>query len=431
MKRNFQSFIIFLIFLSFFQVEQTKAQASKDVLSHEISISKLTAYAYENNPEIHAARQDWKATLEKYRVATGYPDPQISVTYYPRPIETRVGPKDWNASVSQMIPFPGKLSKAGEVVEADAAISRLNMDKLIRDINTSISQSYHELLYIQEARKIAQQNANLLDELRKLNEKKVSSNERFFSESMKSQTQIAQLSYDIILFDELELTEITKLNGLLNRPPHKALGQAKQVEIRPLLYSLEELYELAISNREEIRAAQAEIKKAQLEMDLAGYENLPEFQVGFFYAGIGEPDDALSSKDFREDAYGVQFGMSVPLWFKKNTGRTASARASVQKAKAMKSNLVNQTYTQVRTIYFKLTNAERLITLYEDKILPQALESVHEAEKLFREGRGSLSDFAETQKTAYTFQLSLIRARTDYGKNIAALEQIVGVGLTH
>jgi outer membrane protein TolC len=420
-----------LIFLSFFRVEQTKAQASDDVLSHEISISKLSAYAFENNPEIHAAKQDWTATLEKYRVVTGYPDPQISVTYYPRPIETRVGPKDWNASVSQMIPFPGKLSKAGEIVEADAAISKLKMDKLVRDINTSITQSYHELLYIQEARKVAQQNANLLDKLRKLNENKDFSSETVFSDLMKYQTQIAQLSYDIILFDELELTEITKLNGLLNRPPHKALGQAKQVEIRPLLYSLEELYELAISNREEIMEAEAEIKKARLEMDLAGYENLPEFQVGFFYAGIGEPDDALSSKDVREDAYGVQFGMSVPLWFKKNTGRTASARASVQKTKAMKSNLVNQTYTQVRTIYFKLTNAERLITLYEDKILPQALESVHEAETSFREGRGSLSDFAETQKAAYTFQLSLIRARTDYGKNIAALEQIVGVSLTH
>lgn len=431
MKRSFQSFFIFLIFLGFLRVELINAQASDDVLAHEISISKLIDYAYENNPEIQAARQDWKATLEKYRVVTGYPDPQISVTYYPRPVETRGGPKDWNASVSQMIPFPGKLSKAGEIVEADAALAKLKMDKLVRDINTSISQSYHELLYIQEARKIAQHNANLLDDLGKLNENRDFSNKDVFSELIRFQTQIAQLSYDIILFDELELTEITKLNGLLNRPPDTSLGQAKKVEIRPLLYSLEELYELALSNREEIREAQADIKKAQLEMDLAGYENLPEFQVGFFYAGIGEPDEVISSKDVKEDAYGVKFGMSVPLWFKKNTGRTASARASVQKTKAMKSNLVNQTYTQVRTIYFKLTNAERLITLYEEKILPQALESVHEAETLFREGRGSLLDFAETQKAAYTFQLSLIRARTDYGKNIAALEQVVGVSLTH
>jgi outer membrane protein, heavy metal efflux system len=52
-----------------------------------------------------------------------------------------------------------------------------------------------------------------------------------------------------------------------------------------LLYSLNELYEIAAKNREEIRVAQAEIKKAEAQVDLAGYENLPEFKVGFFYAG--------------------------------------------------------------------------------------------------------------------------------------------------
>jgi outer membrane protein, heavy metal efflux system len=82
---------------------------------------------------------------------------------------------------------------------------------------------------------------------------------------------------------------------------------------------------------------------------------------------IGEPDVDEPPRDETEDAYGVQFGMSIPLWFGKNTSRTAEAKASVQKAKAMKSNLVNQTYTQIRTVIFKMANAERLITLYRIK----------------------------------------------------------------
>ncbi|MFO8083313.1 MAG: TolC family protein [Desulfobacterales bacterium] len=431
MKNTVSTFFMFLIISSLLWIAPSKSQSSDVLLETEISISELTAYAYENNPEINAAKQAWKAAVEKQKVVTGYPDPQISVTYFPKPIETLGGPHDWSASVSQMIPFPGKLSKAGEVAETDAMIAKLDMNKAVRDTNYSIKQAYYELLYIQEARKITQLNANLLDGLRKIGETKYGRESEVLSDLVKSQSQIAQLSYDIILLDELELTEITKLNGLLNRSPDAPLGRAQKADFRPLTYSLNELYELASKNREEIRAAQVEIKKAEVQMDLASYENLPEFRVGFFYAGIGEPDEAVSLKDTKEDSYGVQFGMSVPLWFGKNTGRTASARASVQKTRADKNNLVNQTYTQIRTLYFKLTNAERLVTLYEEQILPQALESVHKAETLFREGKGSFSDFVEIQKTTYSFQLALARARADYGKALAALEQATGVNLTN
>jgi outer membrane protein TolC len=410
-----------------YQVQHSETQLK---LTREITIPELVLYAYDHNPEILAAKQAWKSVSEKYGIVTGYPDPEISVTYFPKPIETRVGPQDWNATISQVVPFPGKLSKAGEIAQVEAQIAKLNLDTAVRNITTSISQSYYELFYIQDARKIAQQNANLLDTLIKYSETASAQNRNFFFDVVPLRSDIAQLSYDIILLDEQELFEITKLNALLNRPPDAPLGKTQNVEIRPLLYSLNELYEIASKNREEIRVAQAEIKKAEAQADLAGYENLPEFKVGFFYAGIGEPDVNEPIRDEKEDAYGVQLGMSIPLWFGKNTSRTAEAKASVQKAKAMKSNVMNQTYTQIRTLYLKVANAERLITLYKDKMLPQALESAEKTETSFKQGQGNFSDFMKAQKALHNFQLSLARAHADYGINLTELEQVVGVTLT-
>ena len=56
------------------------------------------------------------------------PDPQLTATYFPEPLQTRLGPQDWNVSFSQKIPFPGKLSKAGEVVRTEAQIARLRLE---------------------------------------------------------------------------------------------------------------------------------------------------------------------------------------------------------------------------------------------------------------------------------------------------------------
>jgi outer membrane protein TolC len=84
----------------------------------------------------------------------------------------------------------------------------------------------------------------------------------------------------------------------------------------------------------------------------------------------------------------------------------------------------------IRETFFRLKNADRLITLYRDQLLPQATKAMETAEVWNREGQGSLTDFVETEAVWYNFQLALARSRADYGKYLAKLEGIVGISLT-
>ena len=399
-------------------------------LAREISIPKLVSYAYDNNPGILAATEAWKAEVERHGVATALPDPQLSFTYFPDPIETRLGPQNWNATISQSIPFPGKLAKAGDVVAAEARIARFNLDRAVRDVAVDICRSYHELVYIREARRIARRNADLLAELRKIGENAYSQDRATFFDVVKAQSQVAQVGYDIVLLDELEMTEKTRLNGLLNRPPDAPLGDSRPLPVQPVAYEIHELYELAARHREEIRVAEANMERADARLDLAKYEAFPEFKVGFFYAGVGDPDVPVPPEDAGDDSYGVQLSMSIPLWFGKNESRKAGAMAMARKARAEKAGMVNETNTRIRTLFFQLSNSRRLISLYRDQMIPQALKAVDTAETWFREREGSFADFVETQKSAYNFQLALARAMADYGKTLAELERVVGKKIT-
>ena len=394
------------------------------------SVADLVTYAYQTNPKIEAARQKWKAVVERYRVSTAYPDPQVMVTYFPEPIETRLGSQDWNAVLSQMIPFPGKLSKAGEVVEADARIARLKLDKTVRDVIVALRESVHELLYIRRARQVVAANRKLLDHMRKVAETSHAGDRATFVDVAKAQSQRAQLEYDALLLEELEATERARLNALLNRAPDAELGPLPEVPFQPLAYSLDEIHELAAKRQEEIRIAEARVAKARAKLDLARYENRPDFKVGLFYAGVGEPDVANEPDDAGRDALGVQFGMTIPLWLGKNAGRTSAARAEIKRARALKVARINDTDAAIRSVYFRLKNAERLVTLYRDELLPQAAQSLDVAETWFQEGEGSFSDFVETQSVYYNFQLSLARAEADYGKFLARLERLTATSLT-
>ena len=390
----------------------------------------MVAYAYDRNPTIQAAREAWRAAAEKYRIRTGLPDPQLRLTYFPQPIETRLGPQDWSATISQKFPFPGRLSKEGDVAAQEVRIARLDLDRAVRDVSVAIQESYHELLYIQQARSIAGKNAGLLDELRKISETAYAEDRAAFLDVAKAQSQTGQLRYDMLLLEELEQTERTRLNGILNRPPEAAIGQLAPVAARPVVYTLEEIYALAEAHQEEIRIADAQVERAGQQIALSRYQNLPDFNIGFFYASIGQPDVANPPPDAGDDALGIQFGVSVPLWFGKNASRTRQARAEAERARAVRVERVNQSRTQIRTLFFKLRNAERLMTLYGKEMIPQALASMETAETWFREGEGSFSDVVEIQATAYNFQLSVARARADYGRALAGLEQLAGLDLT-
>ena len=405
--------------------------AAKFALPEEkVKIGALLRYAYENNPSIQAARQGWKATLENYRVATGYPDPQIMVTYFPEPIETRLGPQDWNASISQMIPFPGKLRTAGDMVKADVRIARLNLDKTIRNITTSILESFYELGYIREAKRIADKNSELLKLLRKTSETAYTQNRAAFADVVKAQSQTAQLRYDALLLNELEMTESTRLNGFLNRFPDAPIGLMDLAPFHPVAYKLKDIYQLSEEGQEEIRIAAIKEEKAKLKADLAGYQNLPHFKMGIFYASIGDPDYPTNPDDAGRDAIGVQFGMTLPIWFGKNNGRKQSAHANTEKAKALKTARVVETRTKIHSLFFRLQNAQRLIALYRDEMVPQAVNAMETAETWFREGEGSFTDFVETQSALYNFELSLARAYADYGKYLSRLEKLTGQRLT-
>jgi outer membrane protein TolC len=396
-------------------------------LSSTLQLKDLLTYAYASNPAITASRASWNAFIENYRLEKSYPDPQVMIGYFPQPIETKLGSQDWNITLSQTIPFPGRLSQKGKVLKTQADISKLKLDRKVRDIITAVSRSYYELVYIQKAIEIAESNLAINQKLSAISENAYAKDKAQFYDVSKAQSQTAQIHYDILLLKEQEQTEKTTLNTILNRAPDAPLGKAVPLPARTVIYSLDQVYKLAARNQEDILIADLNVKKAKEGVRLAHYQNLPTFKLGLFYAGIGEPDSGTRPANAGDDALGVQFGFSLPIWFGKNMSRTSKARALKIQAQAEELSTINATRAKISRLWFKLENSKRLITLYQHDLLPQAMGSLSTAQTWVSQGQESLSDFLEVQSTAYNFQLSLARAQADYAENLALLEQMAGV----
>lgn len=379
----------------------------------------LIAYAYQSSPMIQSAQAMWKATAEKYKVATGLPYPRVIGEGMYMAEEIKGSPEDWKLTLTQMIPLPGRLGTEGDVVTAEARAARFNLDKAIRDVTTQIRESYQELVYIREAKRIAELNKELLDQLRTIGENAYAQNRAILYDVMKAQAQTGQLQYDTMLLEELERTEKTRMNGFLNRAPDASIGPLEDEPLRPLAYRIDEIYLMAEKNREEIKAAMALADRARAMVSVSWYENLPEVELGA----------SLERRD-SQDRVSFMAGLTLPIWPGKRSGMVGQAKAELESARSMQVAQVNEAKTMVRDNYFRLQNSERLVKLYRDDLLVQAAKAMETAETWYRQNQGSFSDYVETQAVWYNFQLALARAKSDYGKFLARLEALAGQSLT-
>jgi len=389
-------------------------------LTEKPTLSALVTYAYQGSPAIKAARADWRAAIEKYRVDTALDDPELMLEgmYMDDLYRDPSRPNDWQVTITQALPLPGRLAKAGRVATTEAVIARLRLDSVVRDTTTSIRETYQELLYLREAKRLAAASREQLDQLRKAGET-ATSDRAALIDIMKAQAQSGQLQYDALLLQESERTEQTRLNSILNRDPDAPIGELADEPMLAMVYSLPEIYPLAESNLEEIRIARASIAKAQDAADLTRYDTLPQFKLGLAYGDINQAQQVK-----------VQAGFSLPLGFGKRAGRLGMAAAEVEKMRAMQNVQINETRSVIHDTYFRLQNSERLVRLYRDDLIPQANRAMQTAEIWFKEGQGSFSDYTETASVWYNFHLALARAKADYGKFLAKMESLTGHSLT-
>jgi outer membrane protein TolC len=388
------------------------------------SLKELIKYAVSNSPRVKAARLDWARVIQKYPQATSLDDPMLTYIYQIEEVETRVGPQDQVFTVSQGIPFPGKLGLKGEVVTKEVEIARTKYEKVVRDLIVEIKKSFFELHYIDKAIELAGQNKVVLEHFTEVGTTDYAADATALNDVVKAQSQYAQASYDLILLKEMRATETARLNTLLNREPEHTIGDLIEPELKEFDFSLDELYNMA-SRSEELRIAELKVEKDGLEQSLSKYTYYPDFKIGLNYISIGDSPTPNVS-DSGQDSVAVTFGINIPLWLKKNSAAVEEAKLKRESSIEEKGAIKNELLNMAKKLYFRLTNSERLIKLYGESLIPQAQQSMEIAETWYENGEGSLSGLLETQSIFYNFQIAYFRSVADYLKTVADLEKVTG-----
>ncbi len=412
--------------MCFFVAILCSSYAIADPFGTNLTLQAALDYGKENNPGVQAAYNRWQAEVSKADSVKALPDPRLTYSYFIESVETRTGPQEQKAGISQQFPWFGKLDakQTAQLARADSAYEqyRAALLKLSFDVRRTYAQSW----LLEREIELMQQNIQLLKNIERVAESRVRSGASA-SEVIKTQLELAQLRQRMQTLEEKRIPVNAALNAALNRGTQTSIPAIRELDMRTL--DSEEAVLKALDSNPGLIALQHAKSGAEADIRAARKNGLPDFTFGVEWIGIGDASSAVS--DSGKDAWMAGVGISLPLW-------RGTYRADIEQATYMRNGFdfalqqkANALRAELEATLADYREADQKITLYRETILPQVGQLMELSETDYRSGKTSFLDLIDTQRSILRYELELARAQADSQIHLAKIEMMTGKELNH
>jgi cobalt-zinc-cadmium efflux system outer membrane protein len=422
MKAKILLLLIILITMGMNPLISQEKQGEADVI-----LPDLIKEALENNPQVKAAHDDWQASLEQISQAKGYPDPMLSIAHFGQSIETRLGPQRNKISLSQKIPFFGKLSLKENIAQENSSISEVQHVRVSADLILQVKEAFFSLHWFEKAIELRNEEKGVLGRLAKIAQKKYETGLASQQDVLKAYLEISRLSEKILTLAQGKKAIEAKLNALLNRPMESTFGRVGDVGEAHLSFGLTELYELAKVSRPELKQAQHFILKSEKSIELAKKNNWPDFTLKFEYFDIGA--GSTSHPEDGRNAWLGAIGISIPLWRGKYKAAEAEAAIRLTANHRRFEDIKNDTSARVNEYYQEIKTYEDQLALYKHSLIPQAEQTLKASEVGYLSGTVDFLNLLESERMILQIKTGYFKILSDSRKSFARLERLIGQDL--
>ena len=390
-------------------------------------LNDFIAEALENNPELREAHAKTKAVRETPSQAGSLNDPMLEFEIMNLPVDTfsfsRQDMTQKQITLSQQLPFPGKLGLKTAIAYKDVELVEKNFDEVKLQVIREIKLSYYELCFIASAIETTERNHILLKNLITTAESKYAVGKGLQQDVLKAQVELSQNSDELIRLQKQKKVEEARLNTLMSRLPQAPLDDVPHGIVKHTLnYSIEDLQKLAEESRPYLNGLMSLIERSRASKNLAKREYYPDFGVGFRY---GQRQNAFDAQ--RPDFVAAFVSINIPLWYKdKQSRKVAEESHKIDVAQEAYKNAKNQVYMQIKENMDELAKSQKLLALIQTGIIPQAKQSLESALAGYAVDKVDFLTLLSNQITLFNWEIKYHRELTEHEKSLARMEHIIG-----
>jgi len=334
-------------------------------------------------------------------------------------------------SLSQKLPWFGKLSDKEKIAAKEAAVYRFLHEAQKTDVIQKVKLAYYSLAYIDQALDITREDMSVLEHYETLARAR-------YEQGIGLQQAVVKLQAEITR-DQNRLEEIKKqrvdleavLNSLRDLPadsPVEKVLPGKKPEAR---INCDDLYDIGRDHRPEIQAALLQIERNEKRIHLAKKEYWPDFTIGAGFTNVNrrsDPAGILNPPDQNgKNIYSFSVGINIPIQRRKYDAAVAEATEEKIASREGYRDAVNSMEAAIRAIGFRIETLDRQISLFENTLLPQAEQALRSTEAAYSTGEVGVLDLLDSERVLLDVRLSLEKFNSDYMKSLAEMERAIGI----
>ncbi len=410
--------VFFLVALAWGGLQTVRAQES----AVGFTLQQLVDRALAANPQLRVGRGKWEAARERPAQTGALANPTFtykgmdgtSIGNFPNTEEKRF-------EVEQAFPWFGKRTLRERVAVQDARAMEQDYGALVRETVREVQENYYELRAVRQVMTITRHEADVLQQLEAVVRTVYASGKAPQVDVLKAQAEQTMLSQRLLELETRDNALQSKLNVLMDRDPGAPLALAenpKPFTIGPES-TLDQLLSLAARQRAEIGRAQAELERARAARQLMAREYFPDYSLGLEYRSFRDsPDMAM-----------FMIGVDLPIWQGKYRAGVHEAEKMIIANEAALEAVHNQVRQEVQQAQVNVAKARQSLHLYQQALIPQAVERFNASEAGYRTGQVGFLDLLESERFLLNARAMTAMAEGNVGVQLARLEQAVGGSL--
>ena len=374
------------------------------ITSQAQSIDEILSKVEANNATLKTLRQMTDA--EKYEAHTGntLSDPNVGFNYL---VGSPSGEEAnrYDISLTQSFDFPSAYQYRRKIADGNANMADLRYLVSRRDILGQAAQLYVQIAYLQNLREILYDKGTITSDLLNATSRSYEEGEASIIDLNRVRTTYLN-SKKAMMLNEIEISkavdELTLLNGgiTLELP-------SVRFEIPSITSDFEQWFSEVCNNCPELLIEQQNIEQADNNIKLQKALNLPKFTLGY-----------MSERTKETTLQGASFEMSIPIFERKNTLRTAKAKKAAAEEQMRATTLQHK--NELKALHARATTLSELAIGLEK--MRQECGDIESLKKAIQNGHITLINYQSNITEYYDTQIDILETKREAILAILALK---------
>jgi outer membrane protein TolC len=383
----------------------------------ELSVEQLVLEVQACNPSLQAASAAWRAAAERYPQAVSLDDPMFTYMVTPTSGIGADNGGGWMVQASQKIPWCGKRALRGCAASAEADAMKGDIGDTRLRLAEATRTAFYDYYLTWRQMEVNTSTRQILTQFREIAGNKYQVGQATQQDVLQADVELATLETRRTELARDQRLATARINTLLHRTVDCPLPPPPtKVVLRDSLPLVESLQQAAAQSRPDLFALQSRIQAEQANLELAGREYYPDVNIVGKYDGF-MPENMRPA---------VGMDLNIPLHNSRRSAAVREAENRVAQRRAEYETLLDQVRYEVQAGHDRASQSQKVVNLYEEKILPAARRSLESALANYTTNKIDFLRLLDAERQLNAQRDMYYQSIAEYHRRLAELDRAVG-----